>query len=207
MAMSEAQQVWEQRYRERQQVWSGRVNARLPETVEPLTPGRALDLGCGEGADAVWLAEHGWRVTAVDISQVALDRAAAAAATRGVGDRIDCQRHDLPESFPEGVFDLVSAQFLHSMVPLDRTRVLRLAAGAVGRGGTLLIVDHAAPPPWAARLDHHHVFPSAHEVVSSLELDDSQWDHVRIAAVERDAVGPDGERATLTDNVMVLRRR
>ena len=161
MAMSEAQQVWEERYRERQQVWSGRVNVRLAEIVESLTPGRALDLGCGEGADAIWLAEHGWRVTAVDISQIALDRAAAAAAARNLSDAIECQRHELPDSFPGGVYDLVSAQFLHSMVPMDRVRVLRSAAGAVAPGGTLLIVDHAAPPPGATKLDHHHEFPSA----------------------------------------------
>lgn len=207
MAMSEAQEAWEQRYGERTQVWSGRVNARLAEVVGPLTPGRALDLGCGEGADAVWLAEHGWRVTAVDISQVALDRVRAAALARNLGDRVDCQRHELPDTFPGGAFDLVSAQFLHSMVPMDRRAVLRLAANAVAPGGLLLIVDHAAPPPWAAKMHHHHEFPSAEDVLSSLELDAAAWDRLRVETVDRPAVGPDGESAVLADNVMVLRRR
>ena len=98
--------------------------------------GRALDLGCGEGGDALWLAERGWHVVAVDISQTALDRAAADARARNVLDRIDFQRHDLSDTFPDGAFDLVSAQFLHSMVRLDRPRLLRMGAEAVSAGGT-----------------------------------------------------------------------
>ena len=208
MAMSEAHEAWEERYAERERVWSGRVNARLAEVVEQVTPGRALDLGCGEGADALWLAERGWHVTAVDISQTALDRAAADAAARNLAGSIDYQRHDLTETFPDGVFDLVSAQFLHSTVPMDRAQLLRRAAGVVAKGGTLLIVDHGAAPPWSSKPDHHHhEFGSAEHVVSLLNLDDAEWDRVRIEAVERDAVGPDGQHAVLTDNVMVLRRR
>jgi SAM-dependent methyltransferase len=208
MEMSEAQQSWEEHYGLRDRVWSGRVNVRLAELVEPMTPGRALDLGCGEGADAMWLAEHGWHVTAVDISQTALDRAAADAMARNLADRIDFQRHDLAESFPGGAFELVSAQFLHSSVPLDRARLLRRAAEAVAPGGTLMVVDHSAAPPWASKPDHDHPeFPTGDEVVSSLNLDDPQWDRVNVAAVERDALGPAGQQAVLTDNVMVLRRR
>lgn len=207
MSKSEAQQVWEEHYAERNRVWSGRANVRLVEVAESLPPGRALDLGCGEGGDAMWLAEHGWHVTAVDISATALDRAAADARARNVTDRIDFQRHDLPDTFPEGVFDLVSAQFLHSMVELDRPRLLRLGAEAVSTGGILLIVDHGGPPPWASKLDHHHEFPSAEEVVESLNLDAGAWERVRIQAVEREATGPNGEVGTLVDNVIVLRRR
>jgi hypothetical protein len=103
---------------------------------------------------------------------------------------------------------LVSAQFLHSTVPMDRPRLLRRAADAVAPGGTLIMVDHGAAPPWASKLDqHHHKFPTADEVVSSLNLDGSRWDRVTVAAVERDAVGPAGQQAVLIDNVMVLRRR
>jgi SAM-dependent methyltransferase len=208
MAMSEAQQAWEEHYGERERAWSGRVNVRLAEVVEPMRPGRALDLGCGEGADALWLAERGWHVTAVDISQTALDRAASDAASRNLLDHIDFQRRDLTESFPDGAFDLVSAQFLHSTVPMDRARLLRRAADAVAPGGTLVIVDHAAAPPWASKLNHHHhEFPRAQEVVKSLNLDDSQWNRIRVAAVEREATGPDGQQEVVTDNLMVLRRR
>ena len=205
--MSEARKAWEEHYGERERVWSGRVNVRLAELVDQMTPGRALDLGCGEGADAMWLAERGWRVTAVDISQTALDRAAADAAARDVAGSIDFHRHDLTESFPEGVFDLVSAQFLHSTVPMDRAAVLRRAAAAVGPGGTLLVVDHAAAPPWSKPDHHHHEFPSAAQVADSLNLDETQWDRLKVDAVDRDAAGPDGQRAVLTDNVIVLRRQ
>jgi SAM-dependent methyltransferase len=207
MSKSEAQQVWEEHYAERDRVWSGRVNLRLVEVAESHSPGRALDLGCGEGGDAMWLAERGWHVTAVDISQTALDRAAADARVRKLLERIDFQRHDLPDTFPVGAFDLVSAQFLHSMVELDRPRLLRLGADAVTPGGTLLIVDHGGPPPWASKLHHHHEFPSAEEVVASLKLDAGEWERVRVEAVEREATGPNGEVGTLVDNMIVLRRR
>ncbi|MQA95954.1 MAG: methyltransferase domain-containing protein [Streptosporangiales bacterium] len=106
-----------------------------------LTPGTALDLGCGEGADAIWLAEQGWTVTATDVSKVALDRAAAHARERGV--TVDWRRHDLAESFPEGTYDLVCAFFLHSPVDMPRDGILRSAAAAVAPGGVLLIVGHA----------------------------------------------------------------
>ncbi len=207
MPKSEAQQVWEEHYTERDRVWSGRANARLIEVAESLPPGRALDLGCGEGGDAMWLAERGWHVTAVDISQTALDRAAADAQERNVLARIDFQRHDLPQTFPDGTYDLVSAHYLHSMAELDRPRLLRMGADAVRPNGLLLIVDHAGPPPWASKLAHHHAFPSAGEVVGSLDLNDAAWERVRVEAAERQATGPDGEPGTLVDNVIVMRRR
>jgi hypothetical protein len=71
-----------------------------------------------------------------------------------------------------------------------------------------LIVDHAGPPPWSSKLDHHHIeFPTADEVIASLNLDDSQWDRIRAEAVKRDATGPKGQHAHLEDNVMLLRRK
>ena len=85
--------TWEEHYTAKPQVWSGRVNARLAEVVPQIAGTRALDLGCGEGTDAIWLAEHGWTVTAVDISDTALARARAAAVDRGLADRIDFQQH------------------------------------------------------------------------------------------------------------------
>lgn len=114
-------------YRDGERVWSGKVNARLAELTADLAPGRALDIGCGEGADAIWLAEAGWQVVAVDISATALRRAGAAAKERNVLSRIRFERHDLPDSFPDGRYGLVSAQFLHSPARLDRAAVLRRA--------------------------------------------------------------------------------
>lgn len=139
-----AEQFWERHYRQRERVWSGRANPVLVEVAGTLPARRALDLGCGEGGDAIWLAGHGWQVIAVDISATALDRAAADAAAADVADRIDLQRHDLAQTFPAGTFDLVSAQYLQSPVTLPRDLVLRSAAAAVAPGGLLLIVDHAS---------------------------------------------------------------
>jgi SAM-dependent methyltransferase len=207
MNTTDAKEHWEQHYGERERVWSGRVNVRLAEVVSSLASGRALDLGCGEGADACWLAKQGWTVVAVDISDTALARATAATEAQGLSDRIQFAQHDLSDSFPDGTFDLISAQFLHSMIPFDRPRLLKRAATAVRPGGVLLIVDHAGPPPWASKLDHHHhEFPSADEVIDSLELGDD-WERVRVDAVERQAKTPDGEIRPWVDNVIVLRRR
>ncbi len=202
---SEAFTTWEEHYSAKPQVWSGKVNARLAEIVPELTGTRALDLGCGEGGDAIWLAEQGWTVVAVDVSTTAMDRARAAAADRGVGERIDFQQHDLDSDFPAGQFDLVSAQFLHSPVEKDRPAILRRAAAAVAPGGTLLIVDHAAAPPWATRM-HDHVFPTAELVLSGLGLDGAQWTPIQVGTVDRTVQGPDGQQATLTDNVIRVRR-
>lgn len=202
-----ARDYWEAHYAERERIWSGRVNARLAEVVAELPPGRALDLGCGEGGDAVWLAEHGWQVTAVDVSETALGRAAREASSRGVADRIVFERHDLSDEFPDGIFDLVSAQYLHSTVRLERPQILRHAAAAVAPGGRLVIVDHGGMPPWNTKVPHDHPFPSADEVLAELDLPAAQWDRERVEAIDREATGPEGQVATIQDNVMVLHRR
>jgi len=205
MPSSEHHAAWEEHYSAKPQVWSGRVNAQLSAIAPTLSGTRALDLGCGEGGDAVWLAEHGWTVVATDVSTTALARAREAAGSRGVADRIEFLEHDLTSSLPDGSFDLVSAQFLHSTVDMDRSQILRRAAAAVVPGGALLIVDHAAAPPWASKL-HHHEFPTAAAVVAGLALEGGQWREVRADSVERAARGPDGEEVTLVDNVILLKR-
>ena len=197
--------TWEEHYGAKPRVWSGRVNTQLAEIVAELPGGRALDLGCGEGGDAVWLAEHGWIVVAADVSTTALSRARAAAGARGVGDRIEFRQHELTSSIPEGPFDLVSAQFLHSTLEMDRPAILRRAAGAVAPGGTLLIVDHGAAPPWASKM-HHHEFPSPEAVVEGLALDPVQWQLIQVDCVDRAVRGPDGEESTLVDNLIRYRR-
>ncbi len=197
--------TWEEHYSTKPQVWSGRVNTQLAAIAPSLSGGRALDLGCGEGGDAIWLAEHGWTVVGVDVSHTALARARSAAADHGVAGRIEFVQHDLTSSFPEGFFDLVSACFLHSTVEMDRPAILRRAAAAVAPGGALLIVDHAAAPPWATKI-HDHQFPSPQEVVAGLDLDDTGWRAQRVEAVTRSASAPDGEPVTVVDNVIWLRR-
>ncbi|WP_207394025.1 MFS transporter [Actinomadura formosensis] len=200
------QEFWDARYAERDHIWSGDPNAVLVREVTGLTPGTALDLGCGEGADAIWLARQGWRVTATDISGVALDRAARHAAAAGVADRIDFQRRDLAASFPEGLFDLVSAQFLHSPTAMPRDRVLRAAAAAVAPGGVLLIVGHAGPPPWDPDSHPDVHLPTPDEVLKSLGLPDGAWEVLLSDEHERLQTAPDGRTMTRTDNALKLRR-
>ncbi|MEH0937663.1 class I SAM-dependent methyltransferase [Micromonospora psammae] len=198
---------WDDLYEGRDQVWSGRPNPHLVDVVGALPKGTALDLGCGEGGDAVWLADQGWQVTAVDVSATALDRATARAASAGVSDRIDFRRHDLTRSFPEGSYDLVSAQFLQTPLEFPREQVLRAAAGAVAPGGRLLIVEHGEVPPWS-RLAHPHLrFPTPQETLAALDLDPDEWHTERLDAPHRQVTGPDGEPATLVDHLVLLRRR
>ena len=137
-------EFWDDRYRSADHLWSGQPNAQLVAQTADLAPGTALDAGCGEGADAIWLARHGWTVTAVDVSAVALERAAGYAAAAGdeIARRITWQQEDL-RSWDPGPqrFDLVSAQFMH--LPGAELEAMhdRLAA-AVRPGGTLLVVSH-----------------------------------------------------------------
>jgi SAM-dependent methyltransferase len=204
---SDPAEFWDGLYGERPQVFSGNVNAALAREIGDAPDGaRAIDLGCGEGADAIWLAERGWEVTAVDVSQVALDRAARSASDAGVGDRIRWEQRDLAESFPEGPFDLVSAHFLQSPIELDRARILRAAAAAVAPGGVLLVVAHAEAPPWA-RGHHHEAMPQPDDLQRDLGLESADWTVEVSDVVSRPATGPDGEQAMLRDSVVKARRR
>ena len=205
--MTTDEQLWDDRYSETEQIWSGKPNVVLVEEVEGLTPGRALDLGSGEGGDAVWLAQQGWQVTAVDISTVALARAAKHATAQGVEDRIDWQQHELGKSFPEGTFDLVSAQFLHSLGDFPREEILRTAAAAVAPGGILLIEGHLGFPSWELQHDHPDIhFPTAEEVIADLALPEGEWEVLVSREHPREHVGPDGKATTRTDSTVKVRR-
>ncbi|MEU6132976.1 class I SAM-dependent methyltransferase, partial [Saccharopolyspora sp. NPDC047091] len=118
-------QLWNEMYSRAEHYWSGEANTALVEQVADLPPGRVLDLGCGEGGDALWFAGRGWQVTAVDLSPVVLDRARTRAADAGLDRRITFREVDLAVDFPEGEFDLVSAQFLHSWGELVRDVVVQ----------------------------------------------------------------------------------
>ena len=197
---------WEQHYGQRNQIWSGAPNQRLVEEVATLRAGTALDLGCGEGADAIWLAEQGWDVVAVDVSTTALSRAAAAAEVRGVGDRIDWRTCDLGVEFPEGAYDLINAAYLLSPVALPRVEILKAAARALRPGGVLLILSHTGFPPGAGTPEHDFSFPTPEEQLASLELPPDEW--VVEAAEEFDvAMKREGAPTTRIDNVLRLRRR
>jgi 2-polyprenyl-3-methyl-5-hydroxy-6-metoxy-1,4-benzoquinol methylase len=165
-----SQEFWETFYAGDERRWSGRPNGSLVVEVAGLDPGRALDLGCGEGGDAIWLARERWTVTGADISARALAIAERHAGEAGVGGTITWERHDLAVSLPAGPFDLVTSAFLHSPVELPRGPILRRAAELVAPGGTLLVVGHA---PSAT---HHHVdLPTAQETVAELALPEDRW--------------------------------
>ncbi|MGW5452173.1 class I SAM-dependent methyltransferase [Nocardia sp. NPDC003979] len=202
-----AEQFWEDFYRERDQIWTGNANATLVREATDLTPGTALDLGCGEGGDAIWLATRGWRVTAVDVSATAMQRGAQHATDAGVS--IEWQRHDLMETFPEGTFDLVSAQFLHSPVerPDERARILRRAAEAVAPGGSLIVGGHAGWPTWAADNPPHAVhFPTIDEVIEQLDLAPGRWQVETADFVTTPSTSPDGVAGERSDSVVRVRR-
>lgn len=133
------EESWEEKYRSHDQIFSGNPNAVLVGEVSGLPPGRALDVGCGEGADALWLARSGWQVTAVDISATALSRGATNGAD--VADRVTWTQADLLTTAPDGAFDLVTVQYF----PLPRQPdhlALRGLLAAVAPGGTLLFATH-----------------------------------------------------------------
>lgn len=140
---------WDGRYSEHEQMWSGRPNGTLLLEVGGLAPGSALDVGCGEGGDAVWLAERGWRVTGLDVSRVALARAQAISRARNVDVEWVCSA--LVDLEPPAVgYDLVSVHYpaLHHAPGDDAIHALLTA---VGQGGTLLVVGHARIDPEHAR--------------------------------------------------------
>ncbi|MCB5178154.1 SAM-dependent methyltransferase [Streptomyces antimicrobicus] len=199
-------EFWDARYRQSDRIWSGNPNGVLVREVEGLPAGRALDLGCGEGADAVWLARRGWQVTGTDISAVALERAAGHAAEAGVADRISFERHDLGASFPTGEYDLVSACFLHSPGDMPRERILRAAAAAVAPGGVLLVAGHGGTAPGHENPHPELHFPTPQEVLADLELPEDGWEvlvcaeHPRTEA-EASRPGPG------FDNTLKVRRR
>lgn len=206
-----AAEHWEERYANADRRWSGMPNktttAVLVAVVPPPTPGvTALDIGCGEGADVVWLAEHGWTVTGVDISPTAIARGERAAKSRGVGERVTLKVMDVAnEEMPEGPFDLVVASFLHSQAELPRIEILRNGAKRVVPGGHLLIVGHTAPPPWSSHDPADFHMPQ--DDWATLGLPEDEWELIHAETLTRPTTGHDGFAAELVDGVIIAQRR
>jgi len=202
------EESFEERYRSTDALWSGRPNAQLVREAADLPPGSALDVGCGEGADAIWLAGRGWQVTAADFARTALRRGEAHAATLGpeVARRIRWVYADLTAEVPGKGYDLISAQFMHLPPDQRRTLFARLA-DAVAPGGTLLVVGHdfsdvaagAHRPPEPER------FFTAEEVAAG--LDPGAWEVQVVEARPRPAHVHEGEDITVHDAVLRARKR
>lgn len=201
-----SESFWEPHYQKNIRPWTGLPNAVLADITADLTPGSVLDIGCGEGGDALWLAGRGWMVTAIDVSATVLERARTQAAERGLTANVTFGKYDVSQSFPDGSFDLVSAQYFHTPIGIPREQVLRTAAATVALQGVLLIVDHASTAPWSWNQNPDTRFPTPQDTLAKLDLDDQHWQPIRVEAAQRTASGPNGQTATVTDNVIALRR-
>ncbi|HEX8005784.1 MAG TPA: class I SAM-dependent methyltransferase [Trebonia sp.] len=202
------QEFWDARYQTKESLWSGKPNAHLVAQAEDLAPGTALDAGAGEGADAIWLAGRGWRVTAVDISAVALERAAGHAAQAGeeVAGRITWHREDLLEwRPPKRGYDLVAAHYLH-LPSAGRQPLFRRLAAAVAEGGTLLIVAHHPSDlqTTVPRPQEPDLFFTGDDIAA--QLDGQGWEIVTNVAAPRQVSDPDGHQVTIHDTVFRARR-
>jgi SAM-dependent methyltransferase len=177
------QSFWDDLYRTREALWSGNPNRILTAETERLVPGRALEIGAGEGADAIWLAWRGWHVTAVDLSAVALERAAAHAASAGGGiaTRIDWVHQDLTDWEPIHLhYDLVTAHYFH-LAPDARRKLFDRLGSAVALGGTLLIVGHGHTESTSHSMMPENFRFSGDDVAD--RLDPGQWHIVTKAVV------------------------
>ncbi|WP_326822193.1 class I SAM-dependent methyltransferase [Streptosporangium sp. NBC_01756] len=214
---------WEERYRGHAAAYDRRPNPQLVAEAGELAPGTALDAGCGEGADAIWLASRGWRVTAVDIAGTALHRAREHAETLGadLASRVDWVQADLTDWTPtEEHFDLVSTHYVHPAA--SREALFRRLAASVAPGGTLLIVGHhpSGPQPTGSHASALQVHFTAEEIAAG--LDPGRWDIAVAEARTRSATaheghdghehhehheGHEGHGITIHDTVLRARKR
>jgi len=194
---------WDRRYRQRDFVWSVQPNRFLVAEVEGLTPGRALDLAAGEGRNAVWLATRGWSVTAVDWSEVGLEKGLRLAEHQAV--KVDWVSADLREwEPPPQAFDLVVVLYLQPPADL-RTVVWRKAAEAVAAGGRLIVVGHDLAnltEGWGGPSHRGHLY-TADEVAGAVA---DQLEVVRAERVLRPVETEEGPRQAVDLIVVAVRR-
>jgi SAM-dependent methyltransferase len=188
-------QFWERHWRESGGAEHGPAGGQPPnpylaaETAD-LAPGTALDAGCGTGAEALWLAGHGWAVTAVDISSAALARAGERARTSGVAPRVAWVEADLSVWDPGTQFDLVTTHYAHPALP--QLQFYARVAAWVAPGGTLLIVGHLPhgdAGDEAGRAHHPPAEASATAAAISAGLDGDDWDVVTAQEGQRTVAG------------------
>lgn len=207
-AMSSARQgEWEERYASVDRLWSGRPNDWLPQLAADWAPGRALDLGCGEGDDALWLAARGWDVTGVDLSATAIGRMLDGARAAGVEGRVHGVVLDLvADPLPAGPFDLVTSFYVHggpSPESIQLPALLAEAASRVAPGGRLLVAVHCVNPPW-----HRHCALTYGPGALREEIGEAVvgWGTVVCEERWRDVLSREGESGRRSDAVLCLRR-
>jgi SAM-dependent methyltransferase len=196
---------WDARYSEQEgTMWSGRPNGRLQAEVVGLTPGRALDVGCGEGSDAIWLARSGWTVTAIDISDVAVSRARKAAELAGAAVEWICG-DALQTPFPAGSFDLVSMQY-PALPKAAGEAAVRALLDTVRPDGLLLAVYHDLDDEHRERMKSRGTDPA--DYVGADDLGQLLGDEftVELHAVEP-RIDPPPDTPHTTDVVLRARRR
>ncbi|MCF8609203.1 FAD-dependent oxidoreductase [Gordonia sp. HY285] len=188
---------------------SGQPNPHLVREVGGLTPGTALEAGCGAGAEAIWLAERGWQVTGADIAAAALDRAAERAGDAGVAERVEWVQADLSTWAPDQRYDLVTTHYAHPAIP--QLEFYDRLASWVAPAGTLLIVGHlhhdAATDRHRHESDGPPVSASATAATVIARLDPVQWEIVTAEESRRTVSGPECHETTIHDVVVRAFRR
>lgn len=199
---------WEERYSQSTERKRGQAGYFLKQAIAGMPPGRVLELGCSTGDDSLWLAEQGWQVSAVDISEQAIQTAQRLAQAAGLAERIHFQVCDLEETFPDGTFDLVCALYFQSpYATFPRIEILKQAATRIHPGGHLLMLTHASAPPWAEHTGTMHEFPKAEVDWQALDLPPADWDLKACQVLTRIATGPQGQAAELEDNLILVQRK
>jgi SAM-dependent methyltransferase len=196
---------WDARHLEREgTIWSGRPNGRLVAEVIVLAPGRALEIGCGEGADAIWLAQRGWTVTAIDVSEVAIRRAREASDAVGASVEWICG-NALATPFPTGSFDLVSMQY-PALPKAAGDAAVRGLLATVRPDGLLLAVYHDLRDEHLEHMKSRGVDPADYVGVDDIARLLSDAFTVELHAVEPRIDPPPGT-AHIADVVLRARRR
>lgn len=191
---------WDERYSTSELIWTGRANQFVEQHLADLAPGTAVDLGAGEGRNAVWLAQRGWTVTAVDFSSVGLDKARRLAAEHGVDIAVECA--DATTWAPDGEVDLVVLSYLQLPTAQQRT-VLERSASWLAPGGTLFVIAHDR-----SNVEHGHGGPPSTEVCYSVDDTVAALDGLDITTAEvaqRSVDTPDGPKTAL-DTLVIARR-
>ena len=203
----EPRQFWEERYAQSLARSRGKAGQLLQQEIAQLEPGHVLELGCSTGDDSLWLAEQGWQVTAVDLSEQAIQTARRLAQEAQLETQIQFLSCDLSVDFPVGEFELVTALYFQS--PYDsfpRIPILQQAAAQIVPGGHLFIVTHATGPSWANFPASMPAFPPAEGDWQALALSEQHWQLEKLKVESRMARGPEGEVCEFKDNVILARR-